>query len=118
MKKTIPQTIPTNYERIFHPQSIAIIGVSAESGGTGFGSGMLRAIKTMGFEGKIFPVNPKGGNLDGLQIYKQVEDIPEKVDFAIITVSAKYVPEVLEGCLKKGSNIFDKFCTGIPGPES
>ena len=102
MKKTISQTIPTDFERIFHPQNIAIIGVSAEDGGTGFGSGMFRALKAMGFDGKIFPVNPKGGNLDELQIYKQVEDIPEKVDFAIITVAAKLVPEVLEGCRQKG----------------
>lgn len=102
MKINILPAIPTDYERIFYPQSIAIIGVSAESGSTGFGSGMFRAIKAMGFEGKIFLVNPKGGNLDGLQIYQQVEDIPQKVDFAIITVSAKHVPEVLEGCLKKG----------------
>ena len=102
MKKTISQTIPTDFERIFHPQNIAIIGVSAKDGGTGFGNGMFRALKAMGFEGKIFPVNPKGGNLDELQIYKQVEDIPEKVDFAIITVAAKLVPEVLEGCRQKG----------------
>jgi acyl-CoA synthetase (NDP forming) len=102
MKKPISPTISTDFERIFHPQSIAIIGVSAEDGGTGFGSGMFRAIKTMGFEGKIIPVNPKGGNLDGLHIYKQVEDIEELVDFAIITVAAKHVPEVLEGCLRKG----------------
>jgi acyl-CoA synthetase (NDP forming) len=102
MKKTISQPIPTDFERIFHPQNIAIIGVSAEDGGTGFGSGMFRAIKAMGFDGKIFPVNPKGGNLDELLIYKQVEDIPEKVDFAIITVAAKHVPEVLEGCRRKG----------------
>ena len=64
MKKTISQTIPTDFERIFHPQNIAIIGVSAKDGGTGFGSGIFRALKAMGFEGKIFPVNPKGGNLD------------------------------------------------------
>jgi acyl-CoA synthetase (NDP forming) len=102
MKKTIAPAISTDFERIFHPQSIAIIGVSAEDGGTGFGSGMFRAIKTMGFEGKIFPVNPKGGILDGLPIYKQAEDIEELVDFAIITVAAKHVPEVLEGCLRKG----------------
>ncbi|HJX36087.1 MAG TPA: CoA-binding protein [Dehalococcoidales bacterium] len=102
MKKTISQTIPTDFERIFHPQNIAIIGVSAEDGNRGFGSGMFRVIKAMGFEGKIFPVNPKGGNLNELQIYKQVEDIPEKVDFAIITVAAKLVPEVLEGCRRKG----------------
>ena len=102
MKKTISPTIPTNFERIFHPQNIAIIGVSTENGGSGFGSRMFLAIKAMGFDGKIFPVNPKGGNLDELQIYRQVEDIPEKVDFAIITVAAKLVPGVLEGCRKKG----------------
>ena len=102
MKTSIPQATPTDFERIFHPQNIAIIGISADDGGTGFGSGMFLAIKAMGFEGKIFPVNPKGGNLNGSHIYKQVEDIEELVDFAIITVAAKHVPEVLEGCLRKG----------------
>ena len=102
MKTSIPQATPTDFERIFHPHNIAIIGISAEDGGTGFGSGMFRALKAMGFEGNIFPVNPKGGNLDGLPIYKQVENIEEIVDFAIITVAAKNVPEVLEGCLRKG----------------
>jgi acyl-CoA synthetase (NDP forming) len=102
MKTSIPPATPTDFERIFHPHNIAIIGISAEDGGTGFGSGMFLAIKAMGFEGKIFPVNPKGGNLNGSHIYKQVEDIEELVDFAVITVAAKHVPEVLEGCLRKG----------------
>ncbi len=66
----------TDYERIFHPRALAIIGVSAEENGVGFGAGMFRAITVMGFEGKIFPVNPKGGTIAGLEIYKRVEDIP------------------------------------------
>jgi acyl-CoA synthetase (NDP forming) len=101
--KTSTQTIPTDFERIFHPQRLAIVGVSAEEGGVGFGSGMFRAITAMGFEGEIFPVNPKGGSIAGLTIYKQVEDIPGKLDFAIITVAARLVPEVLEACRKKGA---------------
>ncbi|MFA5322951.1 MAG: CoA-binding protein [Smithella sp.] len=94
---------PTDYERIFHPRRLAIIGVSAEEGGTGFGRGMLMAVKAMGFAGAIFPVNPKGGTIAGLNIFKSVEDIPEKIDFAIIAVTARHVPDVLEACRKKGA---------------
>ncbi len=93
----------TDYERIFHPRRLAIIGVSAEENGVGFGAGMLKAITAMGFEGEIFPVNPKGGTIAGLNIFKSVEDIPEKIDFAIIAVTARHVPEALEACWKKGA---------------
>jgi acyl-CoA synthetase (NDP forming) len=93
----------TDYERIFHPRRLAIIGVSAEEGGAGFGTGMLMAVKAMGFAGEIFPVNPKGGTIAGLNIVKSVEDIPEEIDFAIIAVTARHVPDVLEACRKKGA---------------
>jgi acyl-CoA synthetase (NDP forming) len=96
-------TIPTDFEKIFHPQRLAIVGVSAEEGGVGFGVGMFKAVTAMGFDGEIFPVNPKGGTIAGLTIYKQVEDIPGNLDFAIITVAARFVPDVLEACRKKGA---------------
>ncbi len=92
----------TDYERIFHPKKLAIIGVSAEDGSTGFGTNLFRSITAIGFQGEIFPVNPKGGTIDGLNIFKRVEDIPGIVDFAVIAVVARYVPKVLEECLKKG----------------
>jgi len=93
----------TDYERIFHPHRLAIIGVSAEENGVGFGAGMLKVITAMGFEGEIFPVNPKGGTIEGLNIFKSVEDIPGTIDFAIIAVTARHVPAALEACLKKGA---------------
>jgi acyl-CoA synthetase (NDP forming) len=102
MVQKTQKIIPTDYERIFHPRRLAIVGVSAEEGGVGFGSGMFRAITAMGFEGEICPVNPKGGIIAGLNIYQRVRDIPGQVDFAIIAVTAHHVPEVLEDCLKKG----------------
>jgi acyl-CoA synthetase (NDP forming) len=92
----------TDFERIFHPRAIAILGVSTE-GGAGFGAGMYYAIRGMGFEGKIYPVNPKGGMIDGCRVYQMVEDIPDPIDFAIIAVNAKYVPAALEACLKAGA---------------
>ncbi len=91
------------YERIFNPKAIAIVGVSSEDGGAGFGSGILLSMRAMGFNGKIYPVNPKGGTFAGLDIYKSVEDIPEEIDLAVIAVAARFVPEVLEACRKKGA---------------
>lgn len=95
--------LPTEYERIFNPGRIAIVGVSSEDGGAGFGSGILISIKAMGFSGKIYPVNPKGGTFAGLDIYKSVEEIPGEIDLAVIAVAARAVPGVLEACRKKGA---------------
>jgi acyl-CoA synthetase (NDP forming) len=103
MNKKTHQTTRKDFKRIFHPQRVVIVGVSAEDGARSFGTGMLNALNAMGFEGDIFPVNPKGGNFAGLAIYKQIEDIPGKIDFAIIAVAAKAVPEALEACRKKGA---------------
>ena len=102
--KRIKTSYPvTDYERIFHPRRLAIIGVSADENGVGFGAGMLKVITSMGFEGEIFPVNPKGGTIAGLNIFKSVEDIPGNIDFAIVAVTARHVPAALEACLKKGA---------------
>lgn len=91
----------TDYEKIFNPKRIAIVGVSSE--GNGFANWGLLAIKTMGYQGEIFPVNPKGGTFVGLDIYKTVEDIPGELDFAVIAVAAKAVSEALKACRKKGA---------------
>lgn len=92
-----------DYEKIFHPRRIAIIGISANAGGQGFGSGILLSIQAMGFAGDIFPVNPKGGSFAGLNFYKRIEDIPGDIDFAIISVPAHTVPGILEACRQKGA---------------
>lgn len=102
-EKTGGNHTPPDYERIFHPRRLAIIGVSAEGSGAGFGTGIFKSITTMGFAGEILPVNPKGGSIDGLTIFKSVADIPGDIDFAVIAVAARYVPEALEACLKKGA---------------
>ncbi len=103
MDKKSKKTTTIDFERIFHPKKLAIVGVSAEGSVRGFGIGMLMALRAMSFEGEIFPVNPKGGNFAGLDFYRKVEDIPGTIDFAIIAVVAKEVPAALEACRKKGA---------------
>jgi acyl-CoA synthetase (NDP forming) len=88
------------FERIFHPKSIAVIGVSAR--GNVFGTGILNAIEAIGFEGAMYPVNPKGGEYNGRKIFRSLDEIPDTVDFAVIAVPAERVPQALEDCLLKG----------------
>lgn len=57
----------------------------------------------MGYDGELLPVNPKGGTIAGLNIFKSVEEIPGEIDFAIIAVTSQRVPEVLESCRNKGA---------------
>ncbi len=93
----------TDYERIFHPRRIAVVGVSSDGGTVGFGNGVFMAMKSMGFEGELIPVNPKGGQFAGCPIQRSIEDIPGEIDFAVIAVAARLVPAALEACRLKGA---------------
>jgi acyl-CoA synthetase (NDP forming) len=103
LKKVRREIFVTDYEKMFHPKKLAIVGVSSDGGSVGFGNGILLACQAMGYEGQIFPVNPKGGTFAGLTIYKRVEDIPAEVDFAVISVAARAVPDALRACREKGA---------------
>ena len=85
---------------LFNPGSIALIGASATFGK--WGQIIFSNIVAGGFKGKIFPVNPKGGKMFGLPVFRNVTDIPDAVDLAFITTPAKTVPELLEALGKKG----------------
>lgn len=89
------------FDRIFHPEHLAIVGVSARK--AGFGSAILLSLRQIGFEGTIYPVNSAGGEFAGTKIYKSVDEIPVRIDFAIIAVPADAVPDVLDACRRKGA---------------
>lgn len=50
---------------IFHPESIAIAGVSSDSGGFSAGRNFLDVLVEAGYKGRIYPLNPKGGQVAG-----------------------------------------------------
>jgi len=92
----------TDFERIFHPKRVAIAGVSP-GGGSGFGTLSFLSLQAMGFEGEIFPVNPKGGEITGLKIYRNMEDIPGRLDLVVVVVAAEDAAAILEAGRKKGA---------------
>jgi acyl-CoA synthetase (NDP forming) len=89
-------------DRIFNAQSVAVVGASSDP--SKFGYMTLDSIIRGGYEGRIYPINPKGGDLFGLKVYKTISDVPEPPDLAVIVVPAKFVPEVLREASEKGTH--------------
>lgn len=87
-------------EKIFNARSIAIVGASADP--KKLGHMTLNSIIKGGYEGQIFPVNPKGGNILGYEVYTSIKEIPEQVDLVVVLVPAKFVPAVLREAKEKG----------------
>ena len=85
-------------ETLFNPKSIAVIGASKTIGKWGF-KFVLHPIKG-GYKGKIYPVNPSGGELLGQKIYTSVEEIPEPVDLAFILLPPQKVADAIRSCGK------------------
>ncbi|WP_338151814.1 acetate--CoA ligase family protein [Methanoculleus sediminis] len=83
---------------IFYPESIAVIGASASPNKVGYS--VLRNL--LSFPGNLYPVNPSRSELFGRKTYPTVLDIPGPVDWAVVAVPARIVPEVMEECGKKG----------------
>ncbi len=87
-------------EMFFDPQSVAVIGASRDE--TKLGYGILNNILQYGYGGRVYPINPKAGEILGLKCYTSVLDVPEPIDMAVIVVPARFVAAVLEECGQKG----------------
>jgi acyl-CoA synthetase (NDP forming) len=87
-------------DRIFNPRGMALFGGIGTPGAFGY----LIALSQIryGFEGALYPISPKGGQIAGQRIYKRLDDVEGPVDLASISVPAKAVGAVLQDCLKHG----------------
>ncbi len=85
---------------MFHPRSIALIGVSSEL--TKLSGRPFRFFREGGYKGKLYPVNPKYKEIEGVPCFESVADIPDQVDLAVITLPAPAVPAALAACGEKG----------------
>lgn len=89
-----------NLDKIMKPKSIAVVGASTKE--HTIGSDIMKRLQEYKFNGKIFPINPKGGVIEGLQAYTSVLEVPEEIDLAIIVVNAKFVLSTIDQCHEKG----------------
>jgi acetyl coenzyme A synthetase (ADP forming)-like protein len=85
--------IVTAMNRIMRPDAVAVIGASGEDGK--IGNSVMKNLINGGYQGKIYPVNPKADEILGLKAYKSVKDIPGDVDVAIFAIPAQFVAAAL-----------------------
>ncbi len=85
---------------LFKPTTMAVIGVSTTQ--DSHPANVIYNKNHLRYPVKTFPVNPKGGVFNREKLYKSVEDIEDDIDMAVIAVRSKFVPLVLEQCIKKG----------------
>ncbi len=99
-ESTLERQEETMLEMFTNPAGVAVVGASATPGKLGYA--VLNNVIQYGYQGKIYPINPKADEILGLPAYPSVSAVPGQVDLAVILVPAKGVPEVMEDCGKKG----------------
>ena len=83
----------------FYPHSICIAGASSKEKSIGYE--LLRSIKSYGFTGKVFPVNPHVNVVLGYKCFTTIEDIKENIDLGIIVVPKTFAEESIDQLISK-----------------
>jgi acetyltransferase len=81
-------------ESVMKPKSIAVVGATNRPGSVG--QAVFRNILNAGFQGVLYPVNPKAKSVQSVKAYPRLMDIPDEVDLAVIIVPAQIVCSILE----------------------
>jgi acyl-CoA synthetase (NDP forming) len=97
---------------VFNPASIAIVGVSPDAQRPNIAQFYVSSLRDFGFKGNIYPIHPQGGEIFGMQVYKNVRDIPGTIDLVVSAIPAKFTPQLVEDCNQKGVKAMHLFTSG------
>jgi acetyltransferase len=89
-----------NIDRMLAPRSVAIIGASDTPGKVGHA--VLRNMLTSGYEGEIFPVNSRADLVQGHRAFRNVSEISEEIDLAVVCTPSQTVPAIVRECGERG----------------
>jgi len=87
-----------NFESFFNPSSVAMVGVSQHKGKVGYE--ILANMIAAGYEGDIFPVNPRADIIADLKCYPDLLSIGQVPELVVIVVPARIVPAIMRQCAK------------------
>jgi acetyltransferase len=87
-------------ESLFRPRKVAVIGASSKE--LSIGNRVIKNLIDFNFKGEIYPINPKADEIRGLKAYKSILDCPDGIDVVHMVIPAKFVPQAVEDCGKKG----------------
>ena len=101
---------------VFEPRSVVVVGASRRQGTVG--RSVLDNIRTCGYPGQLFAVNPNASQLGGVPCFPDVASLPETPELALLAVPPAAVPDVAEACGARGVRGLVVFTTGIGIAES
>ena len=87
-------------DAVLRPKSVAVIGASTSPDKIGYE--ILKNIIDSGFEGTVYPINPKAEVILDRACHKSVKDIAEPPDLAVIIIPARFVPQAVQECGEAG----------------
>jgi acetyltransferase len=91
---------PHPLDTFFSPSSIALIGASRDL--DKIPGRLLSMLRKNQYPGRIYPINPNYGELDGLKCYPSISDVGQPIDLAIVIIPARAVLGALEQCAAVG----------------
>ncbi|MCX6762073.1 MAG: acetate--CoA ligase family protein [Candidatus Moranbacteria bacterium] len=91
-----------NLEKLFNPQSIAIVGASPEAGKVG--AVIAKNIMELGYAGKVYLVNPKYDEIFAAKCYKKLAEVESEIDLVIMAIPAKFVAGEIRENVNKAKN--------------
>jgi acetyltransferase len=83
-------------QKFFKPEAVAVVGASPREGTIGFT--LVDNLQKGGFQGDIYPINPKHGDILGLKAYPSITAVGAAIDLAVIAVPILGVPEIMQEC--------------------
>jgi acetyltransferase len=86
-------------EFFFKPRAIAVVGATPSPGK---GGNLIVKNMLKGYDGKIYPVNPRYQEIEGLTCYETIADLPDPVDLAVVFVASKLVVSTIQACARRG----------------
>ncbi|MBI4550172.1 MAG: acetate--CoA ligase family protein [Candidatus Omnitrophica bacterium] len=86
-------------DAIFNPRSVAVIGASRRE--EAVGHAVFKNILTGGYQGTVYPVNPKAESILGVRCYHSLQEIPGTIDLAVLIVPADSAVSVFQECVQK-----------------
>jgi acetate---CoA ligase (ADP-forming) len=96
---------------LLSPRSIAVLGASSDP--TRIGGRPIAYLKSQGFGGAIYPVNPNRSDVQGIKAYPSVESLPETPDVAIIAVPAEIATQAVIDLAARGTKAALMFTAGF-----
>jgi len=98
-------------EVMCHPRAIAVVGVARTRSGAF--PGIFGCIRNFGFPGRLYPINPKAEEIDGLKAYPSLTALPEPVDLVVLSLPAPHVPDALRDCIASDNRNVHIFTSGF-----